>query len=263
MPVEASVALRGDGGSPVGRERIRLLEAVGRQGSISAAARTVGLTYKAAWDAIDAMNNLFGRPLVGTRAGGRKGGGAVLTAEGVRVVETFHRLEAELARTLKALEPQLDGTGISATNLMWGFLMRTSARNALRGTVTAVAEDAVNAEVSLAISGTTTLHAVITRDGARTLGLVPGREAVALIKSSFVLLAPAGEVGRVSARNQIAGTVCRREEGGVNTEIVLDIGGGKTLTAVITAHSAAELDLRVGARACALVKASDVLLAVD
>ncbi|HRJ61773.1 MAG TPA: LysR family transcriptional regulator, partial [Azospirillaceae bacterium] len=59
----------------MGETRVRLLEAVGREGSISAAARAVGLSYKAAWDAVDAMNNLFGRPLVGAQTGGRKGGG--------------------------------------------------------------------------------------------------------------------------------------------------------------------------------------------
>jgi len=263
MPVRAQVSFAAPNGSPVGRERIRLLEAVGREGSISAAARAAGITYKAAWDAIDAMNNLFGRPLVGTQAGGRRGGGAVLTPEGVKLVETFHRLEGELARAFQSLEPELDGTGISATSLMWGFFMRTSARNALRGTVTAIADGAVNAEVALAVSDTTTLTAIITRDSVRELGLFPGREATALIKAPFVILAPADEARRTSVRNRIEGTVARREDGAVNTEISLDIGGGKTLVAIITRHSADDLGLPVGAPACALIDASHIILAVD
>jgi len=263
VTVRAHVTFETENAAPMGRERIRLLEAVARAGSIAGAARAVGLTYKATWDAVNAVNNLFGRPLVGAQVGGKRGGGAFLTPDGLRVIETFHRLEAELARTFKALEPELAGTGLSANTLMWGFLMRTSARNALRCTVTAVVEDAVSAEVTLALSEGTVLTAVITRASARELGLFAGREVVALIKSSFVMLAPAGEAGRSSVRNRIEGTISLREFGAVNTEITLDIGGGKTLTAVITMHSADDLGLRVGDRAVALIDAAHIILAVD
>ncbi|PWC31858.1 TOBE domain-containing protein [Azospirillum sp. TSO22-1] len=263
MTVRAQVSFAAPSGSPVGRERIRLLEAVAREGSISAAARAMGITYKAAWDAIDAMNNLFGSPLVAGQTGGRRGGGAALTPEGLRLVETFHRLEGELARAFHALEPELTGTGLSAANLMWGFFMRTSARNALRGSVAAVTDGAVNAEVALRVSDRTTLTAVITRDSVRDLGLFPGREATALIKAPFVILAPAGEARRTSVRNRVEGTVCRREDGAVNAEITLDIGGGKTLTAIITRHSADDLGLTAGQPACALIDAAHIILAVD
>ena len=263
MTVRAHVTFEGDHASPAGRERIRLLEAVARAGSISGAARAVGLTYKATWDAIDALNNLFGHPVVAAQVGGRRGGGATLTPVGLRVIETFHRLEGELARALKALGSDLSGTGISANTLMWSFLMRTSARNALRCTVGAVAEGEVTAEVTLALAEGTVLTAIITRESVRELGLVAGREAVALIKSSFVMLAPAGEEGRTSVRNRIGGTINRREDSPINTEISLDIGGGKTLTAIITTRSADDLGLRVGAPAVALIDAAHVILAVD
>lgn len=263
MVVRAQVSFGGENTPSVGRDRIRLLEALGREGSISGAARAVGLTYKAAWDAVDAMNNLFGRPLVGARTGGRKGGGAVLTAEGLQVIATFHRLERELARTLNAYEAELAGSGIGPVTLMSRFLMRTSARNALSGTVTAVTDGAVNAEVALAVSGQTTLTAVITRDSVRELGLFPGREATALIKAPFVILAPVDEARRTSVRNRIEGTVIRREDGAVNTEITLDIGGGKTLVAIITLRGADELGFALGQPACALIDAAHIILAVD
>ncbi len=247
----------------VGRERIRLLEAIAREGSISAAARAVGITYKAAWDAVSAMNNLFGRPLVEAQAGGRGGGGARLSDAGRRVVAGFERIDGELARLMRTLEPELGDTGISPANLVWGFMMRTSARNALRGRIAAIREDAISAEVALEVAADTTLYAVVTRESLRELGLFPGREAVALIKAPFVLIAPADEAQRTSARNRICGTVLRREPGGVNTELTLDIGGGKTLTAVITSRSAEALGLEVGDRACALFDAAHVILAVD
>jgi molybdate transport system regulatory protein len=264
VPVQARLSFSTDNPSvSVGRERIRLLEAIARDGSISAAARSVGITYKAAWDGVSAMNNLFGWPLVEAQAGGRRGGGARLSPAGRRVVAGFERIEGELSRLMRALEPELDGTGISAANLVWSFLMRTSARNALRGTISTIREDEISAEVALEVAKETTLYAVVTRESVRELGLFPGREAVALIKAPFVLVARADDTPRTSARNQIAGTLLRREPGGINTELTLGIGGGKTLTAVITSQSADALGLEVGEGACALFDAAHVILAVD
>src|SRR5262249_8414001 len=110
MQVHAAVSFQGER-SVAGRDRIRLLECIGREGSISAGARAMGLSYKAAWDAIDALNTLFGQPLIETRAGGQRGGGARLTAAGLRVVETWTRLEGELSRTLQGLELGLRADG--------------------------------------------------------------------------------------------------------------------------------------------------------
>lgn len=263
MSLDAQVAFTGAQMSPVGAERIRLLEAIGREGSISAAARAVGISYKAAWDALDSMNNLFGHALVQTQTGGRRGGGATLTAQGQQVIATFHHLEGELARAFKALNPQLAADGFASTGLLWRFLMRTSARNMLRGTVATVTEGAVNTEVSLKLSENQTITAMITRESARDLGLCPGREIYALIKSSFVVLAPAGECGRTSLRNRIDGVISRREDGSVNTEISLAIGEGKTLTAIITIPSADALGLHAGTAATALIDPAHIILAID
>ena len=66
-------------GSFLGDTRIRLLEAIDLHGSISQAAKAVPISYKAAWDAVDAMNNLADQPLVVRPAGGTDGGAARLT----------------------------------------------------------------------------------------------------------------------------------------------------------------------------------------
>jgi molybdate transport system regulatory protein len=146
---------------------------------------------------------------------------------------------------------------------LWSLSMKTSARNALAGTVDAVTDGAVNAEVSLDIGDGLKIIAVVTRDSVVDLGLKPGRRAVALIKSSFVILTPGDEAPRTSARNHLAGTIVRREDGAVNSEVVLELGPGRTLTAIVTQQSATALGLEVGVRACALIKASHVILAVE
>jgi len=253
----------------VGESRIRLLEAVRDHGSISAAARALGITYKTAWDGIDALNNLFDRPLVVAQPGGRRGGGAVVTPNGAAVIAAYGQLHATLNRALASLEQALGEQALghpdapSLATLTGLLTMRTTARNALRGTITEIRTGAVNDEVFLTLSGGETLTAIVTHDSVADLDLRVGHEAVALIKSTFVILAPDEPNLRTSARNRLRGIVERVETGAVSSEVVLNIGGGKTLTAVVTNDGAEDLGLAVGIRACALVKASHVILAVD
>jgi molybdate transport system regulatory protein len=263
LVIEATVSLKSDTSPSVGRERIRLLQAVAREGSITAGARAVGLSYKAAWDALDAMANLFGQPLLATKSGGAAGGGSMLTPTGVKVIEAYARMEAELARILRLLEPDLAGSGVTPLNLMSGFLMRTSARNALRGTIASIVEDKLNAEVAVTVADATTIHASVTTQSVRELGLCPGREAVVLIKAPFVMLALDEAGGLTTARNSIAGIVQRCETSAIAAEVVIDIGGGKTLAANITAHSVKALGIDVGSHVRALFDASHVILAID
>jgi molybdate transport system regulatory protein len=258
--LHAAVTLRRGEGARVGAERIALLQAVGELGSIRAAAERLGLSYKGAWDAVQALNNLFETPLVATQAGGRAGGAAALTPRGQALIRAFHRVEAELSRTMSQLEAGLSGEELGT--FFWSLGMRTSARTALRGTVVRIADGAVSAEVALRIAEGVEIVAVVTRPSIAELGLAVGMPAIALIKSSFVLLAK-GEGIVTSARNQIAGRVAAREDGAVNAEITLDIADGKTLTATITRESAEVRDLKPGESVTALIKAPHVILAVE
>ena len=263
VPVSAALSLSRGEGPRVGAGRIALLEALDELGSIRAAAAREGLSYKAAWDAVQALNNLFEAPLVAARAGGRQGGAAELTPVGRAVVSAFRRVEAELGQAMARLDQGLAATGGGDLGqLFWSLGMQTSARNALRGTITGIAEGAVNAEVTLAIAPGVEIVAVVTRESIETLRLAVGRPAIALIKSSFVVLA-LGEGLVTSARNQLAGVVKARLDGPVSSEITLRIAEGKTLTATITRESAEAMGLQAGQAITALIKAPHVILAVD
>ncbi|WP_026791277.1 TOBE domain-containing protein [Pleomorphomonas oryzae] len=263
MPINASITLKSDGPSSVNSDRVRLLEAVAREGSISAGAKEVGITYKAAWDWIDALSNLFGQPMLETRTGGKAGGGATLTPAGTKVIEAYRRMEAEMARVVRLIEPDLAGSGISPLNLFSGYFMRTSARNALRGTIVSIDADTLNADIGVAVSNETTIRATVTAGSLKDLGLVVGREAIVLIKAPFVMIAPGIERPAISVANCIAGRIARIERGAVNAEVVLDVGGGKSLIASITARSVDTLSLQEGAPAFALFDASHVIVAID
>lgn len=256
----AAVSLKRGLSPRVSLERVALIEAVDELGSITAAAKRLGLSYKGAWDIVQALNNLFDAPLIEAAPGGRAGGAARATPRGREVVSAFRRVQGEVDAALAKLEAGLAGE--SARDLFWSLGMRTSARNALRGEISHVTPGAVSSEVSLRVAEGVDIVAVLTRRSVEELGLAVGRPAIALIKSSFVLLAK-GENLRTSARNQIPGRVTAREDGAVNSEVSLDIGGGKTLTATITLESARALGVAVGDPVMALIKAPHVILAVE
>jgi len=244
-----------------GRGRIALLRQIGATGSIAAAARAVGMSYKAAWDAVDAMNNLTEQPLVERRAGGRHGGGTRLTDYGEQLIRVYDSAETEYRRFLARLSRGICNLD-HFHNLMGVLSMKTSARNYLRGVVSKVSEGAVNAEVTLDLNGTP-LTAIVTNASVRNLGLAPGVEAYALIKASGVILATEDGGLKTSARNRLCGTVEQLSDGAVNSEIVLALDGGARLTAIVTRESVQALNLQKGGRACALIKSSTIILAVN
>ena len=95
----------------LGPGKADLLDAVHATGSISAAGRKLGMSYRRAWLLIDTMNRCFDAPLVATAAGGMHGGGAALTAEGGKVLRQYRAMLEEVAsvagRHFRALKPLL------------------------------------------------------------------------------------------------------------------------------------------------------------
>lgn len=250
-------------GSFLGDTRVRLLEAVEKYGSISQAAPRVPISYKAAWDAIDAMNNLAEQPLVVRSAGGRKGGGTRLTEHGRRTVALYRALEAEyqgaLATLAEGLSEGAAGDLAHFRQLLKRMSMKTSARNQFAGTVVALREGQVDFEVRLRLDSQSEIAAVITHDSAAALGLAIGSELTALVKSSSVLVLADPQL-RISARNQLWGEISRIHCGTVNAEVSIALPGGRSVCAVITQESVDSLGLAVGGRACAAFKASSVIL---
>ncbi len=247
------------GGQSVSARRLGLLEGVAATGSIRGAARYVGMTYKGAWDAIDAINNLAGETLVQTRQGGRQGGGASLTVAGQSLLASQRRFAA----AIDDVRRQFSDEDHEQWSTMGRLLMKTSARNVLRGEVSDVRTGAVNSEVTLALPGGDRLVAIVTRDSETELALAPGKSAWALIKASWPILVAGDEPARTSARNRLCGTIERIHDGAVNAEVVLALSGGTRLTVIVTEGSRQSLGLAEGDVACALIKASHIILGVD
>jgi molybdate transport system regulatory protein len=253
-----------DTGPFLGDTRVRLLEAIDQFGSITQAAKHLPLSYKAAWDAVDAMNNLADQPLVQRSTGGRAGGGTRLTEHGRRTIAMYRAVEAEYLAALDRVATRFGGVPVgdvkSIQRLLRRMSVRFSARNQFVGTISGLRDDPVDIEVLVRLDDGLELAAVVTRDSLVQLELALGKEVVALVKASSLLLSTGGTPD-IGAGNQLWGTVQRIVEGPANDEVTLDVGKGRTAIAVVPRESVAALRLNVGDRACAAFKVSSVILA--
>jgi len=90
---ELNLRINLDNAGKIGSTSVELLEQIATVGSISAAARRMDMSYKHAWDKVDGLNKALGKPLVLAQTGGRRGGGATLTAAGQAVISHFRAIE--------------------------------------------------------------------------------------------------------------------------------------------------------------------------
>jgi molybdate transport system regulatory protein len=104
-----------DPGGRIGPGKIELLEKIAALGSISAAGRAMGMSYRRAWELVEETNRIFGKPVAIRQIGGRHGGGATLTPLGLALVSRFRAIEAAVAQAtqehLAALQREVDEPG--------------------------------------------------------------------------------------------------------------------------------------------------------
>lgn len=247
-----------DGQGLLGPGRAELLERIDELGSMAGAARAMGMGYKHAWDMVEAMNNRADAPVVERLTGGRGGGGTRLTEAGRALVAELRAAEAAYDRFLELLSAE-GGDPERIHELTERLALRTSARNQWWGRVTALHPGRVSTEVTLTLGGGETLAVVVTNDSVQGLGLADGREVAALVKAPHVRLAAPTEPGE--ADNRLCGTVERLVTGETDAEVALRLTGGNTVVAVMDRDRLRALSLAEGLAACALIDASDIILA--
>ena len=141
--------------------------------------------------------------------------------------------------------------------------MKISARNQFEGTVSSVVEGSVNGVVTIDFEGYA-IKADITMESIKGLELAEGKKAFAIIKASNVMFAAGSEpIKNISARNQLVGTIASIKEGAVNGHVTIEDEEGVRISGSITNESIEALGLREGGKAVAIIKATDVMVAVD
>lgn len=224
-------------GAVLSDSRIRLLEAIERCGSLNRAAKEVPLSYKAAWDALDAMNKLAPDPLVERSTGGSGGGGTRLTDHARQLIALYRAMESSQQDILDRLEvPPSEHDPAELRTLIRRLTMKTSARNQFAARVSALADRGGLVDVTLALGDAPgrvdRMVATITPESVRTMDLTLGSDVFALVKAPAVTVsatAPEPEEGH----NALRGTVGALKPGERSTGVRLDLPSGLALQAVV------------------------------
>lgn len=238
-----------------------LLAALSLTGSLQKAAKASGYSYKGAWLVLDAAQALTHAPLVDAATGGAGGGGTRLTAAGHALLAAWRELQARHARFLHEQAAWLE-TQPALGALLKRMSMKTTARNQFFGRIAAITPGPATTTVSVALDGGQEVTASLTTQAAQELQVHAGQEALALVKSSEVVLVTDFGGYRLSARNQLAGTVSRVQRGAVSSLIGVTLPGGAVVTASVTNDAVDALGLAAGQPATAVFKAYAVMLAV-
>lgn len=239
-------------GYEVADKRLDILRRIGEVGSISEAARGAGVSYKAAWQAIDTLSNLAGTALLERMVGGSGGGGAQLTPAGLQLLAAADQLSsaraqvfAQLARDQTATFPRLAGLG-----------MRTSMRNQLPCTVRSMKAQGAVMRVQLALPDGTPLWSRITRESVELLGLQPDLPVLALCKATAVTVTQVAESR--DGCNALKGRATRVSRAAAGGEIALELASGLQLVG----FSEAGIRFKVNAPVVASVNESAVVIAL-
>jgi molybdate transport system regulatory protein len=220
--MKTTLKLAGALGHEAADKRIDILRRIGGAGSISEAARAAGVSYKAAWQAIDTLSNLAGSPLVASAVGGAGGGGASLTPAGRQLLLAADEMARAREQVLARLAGRKDGAARAAGVAALG--LRTSMRNQLPCSVRSMKAAGAMVRVELALAGEVVLAARITRESAQLLALAPGLPVLALCKATAVRVG--GAITRADGRNLLRGVVTRtsRAAGGGEVALALEAG---------------------------------------
>jgi molybdate transport system regulatory protein len=244
-------------GAVLSDSRIRLLEAIHQHGSLNRAAREVPLSYKAAWDALEQLNQLSPEPLALRSTGGAGGGGTRLTDYAHQLIALYRAMESSQQDVLNRLpERPPEGDAPALRTLIRRMTMRSSARNQYACNVAALNDRGGLVDVVLNLLDEH-IVATITPESARSMGLAPGSTLYALVKAPWVsVLAKAPRA--TAGRNVLAGEVAELRPGREHWGVSLQLPSGQRLEATVPASTGQ--GLQTGQRAWGSFDTDSVVL---
>lgn len=232
VQLSSEVFLDRGGKGLAGRGRIALLERIDALGSISRAAHDLGMSYRAAWEAIESMDNVAGEPLVERAPGGRGGGGSHLTDAGRQLIRVFREAEAAHRRLTEQLAQEVRDPQ-RFLELARHIAFRSSARNQFIATIQRLPDESGLMHVALNLDDKLTLQASVTRAAIDALDLLPGSNVLALVKASAVSVrAPAPANSDLGQCNVLRGRIEHRADEGAAPQFRVAITRRLTLWGV-------------------------------
>ncbi|MCI2964724.1 MULTISPECIES: TOBE domain-containing protein [Shewanella] len=236
--------------------RISLLEQVANTGSISQGAKLAGISYKAAWDAINEMNTAMPEPVVCSEKGGKGGGGAKLTEFGERLLKVYSITSQVQAMALAALlDESVDMH--SLLDVMAHFSLNTSARNQLTGRINGIDSFGLNDKISVTLAGGQQIQISVTHSSRERLQLALDKSVLLLFKAPAVLATT--HACEVDGQNCLSGRLLSVTELGDKAELAIDIDGKDVIYSVMPLTQMQ--NLAVGESCFACFDATQVILA--
>ena len=256
MDLQALLTLSLDDKTFANPRRINLLEQVANTGSISQGAKLAGISYKAAWDAINEMNTVMPEPVVNSEKGGKGGGGAKLTEFGKRLLKVYSITSQVQAMALAALlDESVDMH--SLLDVMAHFSLNTSARNQLTGRINRIDSLGLNDNISVTLAGGQSIQISVTHASRERLQLIMDKSVLLLFKAPAVITSK--NTCHVDGQNCLNGRLLSVTELGDKAELAIDIDGKDIIYSVMPL--AQTQDLVVGESCFACFDATQVIVA--
>ena len=254
-------------GHDLADRRIAILRHIAAGHSISQAAREAGVSYKAAWQALDVLTNLAGRALVERSVGGAGGGGARITEAGQSLLAMADALEQARVQVLQRFG-QPSGAAAAVNNGL-GLGLRTSMRNLWPCRVGSLQAQGAQVRVWLLPDGggdASGIAARITEESAQLLGLAPGLPLMALCKAAAVQVLPSAPRSDVHAQANAwpaqVQRVARADRAGPREVVAQLPWGGSGVGYAAEPAEGESWTLRAGRKVWLTVPESAVVLAV-
>lgn len=227
MKFEGKLWLDLDGYGAAGQGRIKLLELIEETGSITKAAKAMKMSYKAAWDGINNLNEAYGKPLVERQAGGKGGGGTRLTQEGQELIQSYKYF----------------------SRMNSAYLQDLSNANRIKGKIISISGQYATAETGSGdIISCTLMDETISESSEITL----------LIRPADIILIDSDGFN-TSAKNIFNCKISSLAENDTFTDVHLSTTKGTKFKASITSTSAKKLSLKIGKEIFILFKTTSVV----
>ncbi|WP_297575115.1 TOBE domain-containing protein [uncultured Campylobacter sp.] len=258
MKADVKLELFLDGTTSVLEKHIELLKAIEKTGSITKAAKYVGISYKNAWDSLNEINNASKQPLIIRPLGNTKNSGSKLSEFGKKLVDEYEIISAVQQNFLKEL---LKDAKINLENLksLQHIGVRLSARNKLLTTIDTIDNGAVMSRVVGKLSSGEELISTITLESCKNLDLKVGDEVLFIFKAPSVILSRKQELN-ISSNNILEGVVEAIKIGAVNAEVIVQTKGHQKIAASVTKEWVMHERVGVGEKIFAIIPSNEIII---
>lgn len=236
------------------------MESIEQNGSISQAAKDIGLSYKGALEILEIANSASSKALLRTTIGGAWGGGTRLTNGGKALLQLFKHLDEKYQSFLQQLNQDLSGDAF-AQLLLEPLTIKNSAPNQLFGTIMNIQPSSVSVEVVVQLIGGERIVACLDFEEFDLLELNVGKPVLLLISSREISIMTDPDVWRFSTSNTLHSSVISIRQQATHYEVVLRLIGGDKIATVVSQMLAETIKLRPGMPTRAVFNGSAIIIA--